>query len=666
MKKQSQIESVIASAAWQSLKIELQLNRLPACRSGRLRHSFGIPRNDGFKKVFLLIALLFSLNSFSQEIKYKTYSYTELFQLIEEEKDSVFTLENALIKPNYKTDKKFFVDYNLSQAGNLYKEIDSLFTINKEIKLTNVQFQPFNIDEIDSDNINIKFATLRNLEFLKPVSLNNVANIFFYKVKFNYKPSVTFTPTFKKSYSTIKTFEMPEIFGFINCLFEDGIEVNDNYNEDKTKVQLCIYNSLLKSQTALLDKVFPTNSWMNFKNFWKFEFNYNQVEGKGAVNLFLTNISELQITNNTFTDLVRMELELDKNSTSDIFKNKFNSRVLLNASNILSSNINLDYNQFDKNLLSLNAINYFFEFGNDSITKFNPDRDFWSKRNIDYHQKHVLIENSNAYKIEIKFKGQLLALYKQQFDNEYANKVYIEIKDLETKRLAFLYSKSPSFDTFFTWKINQFLKVFSAYGTKPSKAVTFSLYVILLFAFIYLLFPNSWDSHGKKRIMNRYAFFFTYMNKNSGIHEVYLDNQKEDLLEFDEFKTLVEQQGKTVPKFFTATALPLYKWAISGTKFSASVLKRVDIMKGTWSELPQSKRIWKSILLIGAFTVAICYDILIKMLNALMLSINTFTTLGFGEIPIKGLPRYLAIIQGFIGWFMLTIFSVSLISQLLN
>lgn len=37
-----------------------------------------------------------------------------------------------------------------------------------------------------------------------------------------------------------------------------------------------------------------------------------------------------------------------------------------------------------------------------------------------------------------------------------------------------------------------------------------------------------------------------------------------------------------------------------------------------------------------------------------------------GEIHIKGLPRYLAIIQGFIGWLMLTIFSVSLIAQLLN
>jgi len=52
--------------------------------------------------------------------------------------------------------------------------------------------------------------------------------------------------------------------------------------------------------------------------------------------------------------------------------------------------------------------------------------------------------------------------------------------------------------------------------------------------------------------------------------------------------------------------------------------------------------------------------------NALMLSINTFTTLGFGEIPIKGLPRYLTIIQGFIGWFMLSIFSVSIITQLLK
>jgi hypothetical protein len=98
----------------------------------------------------------------------------------------------------------------------------------------------------------------------------------------------------------------------------------------------------------------------------------------------------------------------------------------------------------------------------------------------------------------------------------------------------------------------------------------------------------------------------------------------------------------------------------------SNFLKKTDILQGTWSELNPRQKRWKNIQ-IGVFLIiGLIYDFSIKILNALMLSINTFTTLGFGEIPIRGLPRYLAIIQGFIGWFMLTIFSVSLISQLLN
>ncbi|MGB1004646.1 MAG: ion channel [Salibacteraceae bacterium] len=62
----------------------------------------------------------------------------------------------------------------------------------------------------------------------------------------------------------------------------------------------------------------------------------------------------------------------------------------------------------------------------------------------------------------------------------------------------------------------------------------------------------------------------------------------------------------------------------------------------------------------------VAYSSLINVLNALTLSINAFTTLGFGDIPTHGAARYVTIIQGFIGWFMLTIFSVSLISQVLG
>jgi len=56
---------------------------------------------------------------------------------------------------------------------------------------------------------------------------------------------------------------------------------------------------------------------------------------------------------------------------------------------------------------------------------------------------------------------------------------------------------------------------------------------------------------------------------------------------------------------------------------------------------------------------------IISMINALTLSLNAFTTLGFGRIPTKGLAKYVCVIQGFIGWFLLSIFTVALINQVL-
>lgn len=53
------------------------------------------------------------------------------------------------------------------------------------------------------------------------------------------------------------------------------------------------------------------------------------------------------------------------------------------------------------------------------------------------------------------------------------------------------------------------------------------------------------------------------------------------------------------------------------------------------------------------------------LINAFTLSLNAFTTLGFGNIPTTGISRYVAILQGFLGWFLLGLFSVSLINQVL-
>lgn len=51
--------------------------------------------------------------------------------------------------------------------------------------------------------------------------------------------------------------------------------------------------------------------------------------------------------------------------------------------------------------------------------------------------------------------------------------------------------------------------------------------------------------------------------------------------------------------------------------------------------------------------------------NAITLSVNSFVTLGFGTIPTKGIAKYICIFQGFLGWFLLSIFIVALINQIL-
>ena len=55
----------------------------------------------------------------------------------------------------------------------------------------------------------------------------------------------------------------------------------------------------------------------------------------------------------------------------------------------------------------------------------------------------------------------------------------------------------------------------------------------------------------------------------------------------------------------------------------------------------------------------------LSLINAITLSLNSFVTLGFGNIPTKGLARYVCIVQGFIGWFLLSIFTVALFNQVL-
>ena len=70
---------------------------------------------------------------------------------------------------------------------------------------------------------------------------------------------------------------------------------------------------------------------------------------------------------------------------------------------------------------------------------------------------------------------------------------------------------------------------------------------------------------------------------------------------------------------------------------------------------------------IGAYMLGfLAWGVVMRFVNAFALSINAFVTLGYGEIQARGVARYLAVLEGAVGWFLLSIFSVTLISQLLQ
>jgi len=580
--------------------------------------------------------------------------------MVEAEKDSIFKLENAIIQFDATTDSLFRITEVRDSLGyiELHPVRKDSIHITKALNLNNVHFLP---------RSNKNLVGLPLMVFHKEVRLNNpyiitIANSIF-KERFIYRVDKDLIDLNSTDYLETDYDQTT----FQNCTFLKGVDAR-RVSELEDNQLLPIQVAFLKCLFFPLENQYALHSSFNFPSIITVVIAKCEFKGKGRVSITYGGKTKIMyIGENSFIEPVVELTESESLSDVDyyeIIENTFVNPLLVDFQS--SGKLTFEWSQLKNGVFSASSYQIFVSESSFSEGFENYFSSFIDPAIVTKYRDEFRIENTKAYREESKLYGQFYKKYKEEQDIESANKVYIDLKDLQTARFKYQYQESPSFKTFFTWKINQFLKVFSAYGTEPARAIIFSMYVIIAFALVYLFFPNHWDSHGKNRIMDRYRFFLKYVNRDSGIHEVYLEEQKQDLLNAEDFKAYLLEQGKTAPKFFMATAMPLYKWSVAGTNTFSWFLEKIDFLKGKWSDTEPSKQSGKSVLLITAFLIALCYDILIKMLNALMLSINTFTTLGFGEIPIKGLPRYLAIIQGFIGWFMLTIFSVSLISQLLN
>lgn len=147
---------------------------------------------------------------------------------------------------------------------------------------------------------------------------------------------------------------------------------------------------------------------------------------------------------------------------------------------------------------------------------------------------------------------------------------------------------------------------------------------------------------------------------------ILLERERKDLKELESFKANFTENKKPVPHLFLVMAKLHYRLSKINIDLQTSYYKRTDIMRNEWGELSPARQRWTAFVTGSWFMLYLLIGIVLKALNATLLSINAFTTLGFGSIPTRGLPRYIVIVQGLIGWILMTLFSVTLITQLLR
>ena len=329
-----------------------------------------------------------------------------------------------------------------------------------------------------------------------------------------------------------------------------------------------------------------------------------------------------------------------------------------------------EHNQYG-NYVSLHNVSYndasFFDWptlrsniiGYDWLSDSEEDR-------LYHGQTDEELASTMVYDRLIQNKQGIYNLYRTQGHRQYANEMLLEIRDLQTRMLKYRYEQNPNLEAYFFWKMNQFLKTFSAYGTNPVIAIIYSLKVILLFGLIYLFFHNDWDIGSRKIIGKRLRFILTYFQVNKGLSELDQEQRLESQNEVVLLASENEVSTGKIPFFFTR----LINWYVKSNLISDSLrkfaLRKMDILSGTFSNLPKKQQRKVAVLSGAWFMGFLLYTVLLKVLNALTLSLNAFTTLGFGNIPTKGFSRYIVIVQGFIGWVLMTVFSVTLITQLLQ
>ena len=259
-------------------------------------------------------------------------------------------------------------------------------------------------------------------------------------------------------------------------------------------------------------------------------------------------------------------------------------------------------------------------------------------------------------------------LYHDRGDIISANASYVEIKDIETRKQAFEQTVNPSRNNLINYKLNVFLRFFSDYATNPGKSLEYSIYMILLFAFMYMFTFSRWDGMNYSYYLSQLNRFTEYVADDLPIEDVFKKKKDPIAKEIKLLKKKYIELGKDMPRILKLFGGPLHFLGKFRYDVLPGLIRFFNFQPEKWKNITGFKRVWAGFLIMLIVILFSVYVLVVRFFNSLIMSLNSFVVIGFGSLPEEDstIAMYLSIIEGIIGWFLLTIFTITLLSQVLQ
>jgi len=433
------------------------------------------------------------------------------------------------------------------------------------------------------------------------------------------------------------------------CLFYNTLFIKSNLNS------LIVNHSQFDTDTSS----FTTG--IRGKTEYQFSF-HNQ-------NIYEVNLKNCSFTNNNLTNVFSVDLggtEIDK---LILLNNKMNvlsfGDTKIETAILIDSLVVTDY---------INVRNFDFPESNTNVPWYNLGSERLaifekevSGQIIPYQAKtKSQLLNTLYYNDLISAYNKFNTLYHDRGDLNSANQSYVEIKSLETRRQKQLLSENWNFNVYINYKLNVFLSSFSDFATNPGKSLIKSLWILLAFTVLFMISFSEWDGMNYGYYLSQYRLFSTYVKTDSNVNELYSrsDNPHKDLMK--QIRVRYLDKGKEIPRALRFFGKPLHFLGKFRFEIMPGLIRVFNFQGKSWKSLNSAEKTYSGFLIILILISFMVYVFLVKFINAFILSLNSFVVIGFGMLPEKGLAMYLSIIEGIIGWFLLTIFTITLLSQVLQ